>query len=306
VQPVLPGPRTLDFGDILSSSFTLLGRCLGDLARIVLLLSVPVAALRAIQGVYLTSLQDGWIGEETATSRDVEPGEVAIFIALFLATIVLGFVVQQIAIAGSIRLLSTTVEGQPASWDDSLRFAWERKGAVFLLSILAGVGTFLFALLCLIPGIVVGVGWSVAMPVLLIEGPRGFNALGRSWDLVKPRWWATFGLLLVVGIGTAIAAGCAGSAFSGFAAATDVVAVDFVAQFVGALLSSLITLPITVAVIVILYIDLRWRADGVWLGTTWTPPPPYPAPSHGQLPPPPYPAPGYGQQPPPPPAPPVS
>ena len=35
------------------------------------------------------------------------------------------------------------------------------------------------------------------MPVLLVEGLRGRKALGRSFQLVKGRWWRTFGVIVV-------------------------------------------------------------------------------------------------------------
>src|SRR5690606_37428379 len=37
-------------------------------------------------------------------------------------------------------------------------------------------------------------------PVIFIEGKSGFAAYGRSWKLVKGKWWSTFGLLVVMSI----------------------------------------------------------------------------------------------------------
>lgn len=277
MQPILAGPRPLDFGEKLNAAFTVTGRTFADLARIVVVFTTPVAVLAAGLRSYLTTVQDDWYPvEETARrSADVEPGEVAIVVGLTFLTFVLGWIAQQLATAGSIRVLSSTIQGQPASWQESLAFAWERKGTVLWLSVVSALGTMLFTFLCVLPGIIAYVGWSVAMPVLLLEGARSTDALGRSWDLVKPRWWSVFGMLLVVGIGTAIASSCLGSSFGMAAGASDVAAVDFIGSLISAMVTNLITLPITAAVVLILYVDLRWRNEGVWLGPSGPAPYPY-------------------------------
>ena len=49
----------------------------------------------------------------------------------------------------------------------------------------------------ILPGIWLVMVWSVAVPALMFEHVGGFKALGRSFDLVRGRWWATFAALLV-------------------------------------------------------------------------------------------------------------
>ena len=51
---------------------------------------------------------------------------------------------------------------------------------------------------CIAPGIWIGIAWCLCFPALLFERIGPFKALGRSFSLVKGRWWATF-LLWIVG-----------------------------------------------------------------------------------------------------------
>ena len=52
-------------------------------------------------------------------------------------------------------------------------------------------------LLLVIPGIWLFVMYAVAVPALLLERVGPVQSLKRSYRLVKGRWWATFGTLLV-------------------------------------------------------------------------------------------------------------
>lgn len=69
-----------------------------------------------------------------------------------------------------------------------------------LVSLLTAVLVALWTLLLIIPGIIFGVFYSLAIYVLLFEAKRGREAVRRSRELVSGYWWAVFGRLLVIGI----------------------------------------------------------------------------------------------------------
>jgi hypothetical protein len=66
-----------------------------------------------------------------------------------------------------------------------------------LTSILATLGVVLGSILLVIPGLILLVMWSVAIPVVVVEGLGPVAALGRSRALTKGSRWAIFGLTLV-------------------------------------------------------------------------------------------------------------
>jgi len=59
--------------------------------------------------------------------------------------------------------------------------------------------------LLVIPGILVGVYTCLSLFTFVIDGKRGFGALIESYSLVKGRWWATFGRLVLLAIVCAVA-----------------------------------------------------------------------------------------------------
>ena len=52
----------------------------------------------------------------------------------------------------------------------------------------------------IIPGIILAIMYSLALPVLLIEKKGVFESMSRSRQLVSHRWGKTFGTFLVLGI----------------------------------------------------------------------------------------------------------
>jgi hypothetical protein len=75
------------------------------------------------------------------------------------------------------------VAGRPASMGDAFRRAVRPQ--YWLTQLLAGVGAFLGAMCCLIPGIHVMLLWAVAVPVMAEEGLFHSTALGRSAELMR-------------------------------------------------------------------------------------------------------------------------
>jgi hypothetical protein len=131
---------------------------------------------------------------------------------------------------------------------------------VVLYYVLVGVGL----LLCIAPGVFVGVAWVVAIPALLTEGIRGRKALRRSYRLVKGRWWPSFGLAALALV------------FAGFISyavqllffvplltdAGDSVPVVLVANTLASVTSSALSTPLIAAFATVLYFDLRVRKEG--------------------------------------------
>src|SRR2546428_1225056 len=102
-----------------------------------------------------------------------------------------------ISSAAVLRAVSVAYLGGTPDWRDSLKAATSRLRSLIWLGFLMFGGLVLAAVALILPAIWVGVAWSVAFPVLIAEGQRGTKALGRSFGLVKGRWWPTFGALFL-------------------------------------------------------------------------------------------------------------
>lgn len=64
----------------------------------------------------------------------------------------------------------------------------------FVAALAVGIG---FVLL-VVPGLILLTIWAVFEPVIVLEGPPGFQALGRSRDLVRGNGWRVFQVVLIL------------------------------------------------------------------------------------------------------------
>ena len=218
---------------------------------------VPVQVLNVLITLSLpdTSITAG----ATTTSSDSEWAGVA----ALLLILVINIVSSALAEAACLKAVSDTYLGTETGWRASLRFGFRRLGSLLWLTLIHGVIVLLGFVACIAPGVWLYVAWSVAVPVLLIEGTRGFGALGRSFNLVRRRWWPTAGILLLANLlATAVAAGIGLLALPLLIAGRDNEFVYDLANGVFGAVASVLTIPFVAAVVAVIYFDLRVRKEG--------------------------------------------
>jgi hypothetical protein len=101
----------------------------------------------------------------------------------------------------------------------------------------------------------------VSIEALVVEGRRGTQAMGRSWELVGGHWWHAFGTLLVAALLTGLVNALITAPFSG---------TNWFVQGLVAAVATVVTLPYGVLVGVLLYLDLRARKEQLTLETLRT------------------------------------
>lgn len=261
-SPSAPPLRPLGIGEILDVAIKIFWRHKGQLVRIVLLVSAPVAVLTNL--ITFSAVPDRGSGfGETTTTETANGRDIGIAITAFVLAGVLGWVATSIATAACFKAIGEAYVGGTPSWKDSLRFVGRRLHSVLWLLVFGGFLTALGFLFCLVPGIYLAVAFSVVMPVLLMEGLRGRKALGRSRHLIEGRWWAAAALLLV----GAILTGVISSVLSGVVSAvtfTDTgkqTFVAFLATTLAAVVTAVVTTPFKAAYTSVLYFDLRVRKE---------------------------------------------
>ena len=155
--------------------------------------------------------------------------------------------------------------GQPIDWVASIREAGGRLGALLWLAILWAVLVFAGLIAFILPGIWLIVVWSVSVPALMFEHVGSFKALGRSFDLVRNRWWATFAEMLVAIIMVAIVTFVIGFVITEITKGLEVGSIGgwLAFSWLSSVLSGLITFPFVSAVIAVIYIDLRVRKEAL-------------------------------------------
>jgi hypothetical protein len=127
--------------------------------------------------------------------------------------------------------------------------------------ILVVLGCYLGMILLIVPGIILFVMWSVAVPVVVVEGVGPIQALGRSRALTKGSRWAIFGLSLVAIILFMIIS-LAIYGFN-FAAMSTAMQSPDITRVIATGLVSCVTTVLMYAGIAAIYSELRMIKEGV-------------------------------------------
>lgn len=248
------GAGQLGVGEILGAAFDLYRKQAANLWTIVALILLPAQVLVwIIDRVSLTGITVARSGTIYTSGSTVLPA---------LAVVVIGFLAGVLTIGALSKCLVDAYTEHPTDWRHSLAFAGNRLGPLLVLAILSGVLLAIGYILLIIPGIYLTVTWSVATPALIFEGIGGVAALKRSYELVKGRWWVTFGALLA-GLVAVIAASFIITLILGGIASSGSVDVILTLGAISRFISALLTYPLLAAIAAVIYVDLRARKEGV-------------------------------------------
>jgi hypothetical protein len=280
--------RPLGLGEIIDTAFKIYTRHWRALMLLVAVVVVPAGI-----GSYL--ILDAAVPPDLAQQLN-DPNPVIDQALLedmlrFLGAAALAAVIQSgaavLAAAGSVRAVAEIYLGAEPDWRTSLVTAFRRLPVVFVTGLLivvaiavlsAGVwllvrvtasassGGGALVALALIAWLVVvpwlTISWVPAIPVLVIEGTSPSGALTRSFNLVRRRWWPTFGTLLTTWLIVAVLSGITSRIIQAFLP-------DGGGTVSGLALSvaiAIATTPFVVVVLAVLYFDLRTRREPFDLG----------------------------------------
>jgi hypothetical protein len=243
-------PRQMGIGEILSTAFQFYQRHWRTLLAIAAVVVVPFTLLQ-----YLLGDQVRTRGEETANGVVIETATWAVGIA-GLVTALAGLLMFLVLTGAITRAVAAEVAGEDPGVEQSYRFGFHRIWSVLLVSVLVGLATVGGLILLIIPGIYIGVRLAVSIEALVVEGRRGTQAMGRSWELVGGHWWHAFATLLVAWLLIGVVNAVITAPFSG---------AGWFVQAVAAAVATVVTLPYGVLVGVLLYLDLRARKESLTL-----------------------------------------
>ena len=110
-----------------------------------------------------------------------------------LVAVVASFVLQAAVVHASV----VDLNGGKASFGDSLRVGMSNFLPVLGISILMTIGIAFGMILLIVPGVMMAVAWSVAVPAQVVEKTGVFQSFSRSAELTRGSRWAIFGLFFV-------------------------------------------------------------------------------------------------------------
>lgn len=252
-----PAPlRPLGVAEILDGAVRLARRN----ARSVLIVSVPYALVATVATALL---QYGALeAQDAATAAALG----TLVLTAGLATVLTGLLAP---------LYTSDLLGVRSTTGDSLRRVGRRALPLLLLGLVISLGEGAGLLACLVGGVWLWGIWAVAAPAFVLERAGVRAALGRSRALVAGSFWRVWGIRALGWLLTYILSQLIVVPFDALAAAlTDVNPLDTSARAAsagmyvaivagGQLISSALLSPVTAAIDVLLYTDLRMRKEGM-------------------------------------------
>jgi membrane-bound ClpP family serine protease len=177
-----------DIGQLLADGFRLWTRHFPVFFTLALVVVVPVRLL--VDGVWGGTLDD-WDATGAGTAESGPAAVSALCDALVIPVLVTAMHVIAVLDLG---------EGRTPSLSRSISGALRVVGPIALVVVLYSLAVGLGLVLLVIPGIWLSVKYYFGAQAVVVDGRRGIAALKRSSELVEGAWWATFGVLIVIGI----------------------------------------------------------------------------------------------------------
>ena len=257
--------RPLNLGETLDASIKIVRARWRVLAMVMVVVSLPI---QLVDMLIIQSTTDVYeVGSSFASSSTTSAtryGDEGAYLAGQAVIQLLGLLGYLIGTVACYRAIADSYVGRDTTAEESLRFAAHHAARTLWLTILLVVLLIPAFVALVLPGLWLAVAWSVAIPVLLVEGLGGMAALRRSFHLVKDRWWATCGRLVVAYILVSVITGVVTvvplALTRGVIDDTSFGAllIEHAANFV----VSLVTTPFIAAVTTLIYFDLRVRKEG--------------------------------------------
>lgn len=181
--------ESFDMGRVVSRTFGTIGRNAPAFVALAILMVIPQLVLSLYLGV--------GIG---ARAAQIDPTKLlhnyGMMLIVMLVSMIFGAILQAALVHGTV----SDLNGKKASFGTCLSTGIGTCLPVIGLSIVLAVGLMLGFILLIVPGVILFLAWSVAVPVLVIEKTGVFATLGRSAELTKGHRWAILGLAVVVWI----------------------------------------------------------------------------------------------------------
>jgi hypothetical protein len=262
VQATTPELRPLSVGEVLDVAIKIFFRNATTLFAIVLPIVAPV---QLFSSLVQTSAESDEAFTSTSPTGEVtfDWGQFWLIVTGFVVILLLAVVASTLATGACFKAVGDAYLGERPTAKGSLAFALRRVHSIVWVTVLGGFLALLGLIACIIPGVWLYVSFAVAVPALLMEGVRGFRALGRSRELVKGRWWPAFGIILL----GSLLAGIVNGAITGVLGAASLAnpdneVVSVVLGAIGGTVASTLTTPFQAAYVTVLYFDLRVRKEG--------------------------------------------
>lgn len=214
--------QELPLGEVVSKTFDLYRR---DFPKYLVLFLVVEAIAGAIDTLIQRAVVLPAVPPAGSTPQDVlnwMPGYFGAVISLAALSAIAALVLYPLAVGGAVKMASEEVLTGRADLVESVRFTVTRIVWLWVVGIVVGIIVSAGFVALVVPGIILSIMFSLAVPVVVIE-KLGLGSLDRSRRLVGERWLKTFALFIVFGVVIGVASVVVGAVSSLFGDASTFV-----------------------------------------------------------------------------------
>ena len=195
-QPVIEFYKLRDFGAKMNATIEFLRENIGRLFLNLLFIAGPVALLMSLLMTNLFSSFTDAVGlEDDAQALNFLALMGGNYFLILLVSWLAGSMVITVSFT-YIRLYNEGVAKETAV-GDVLKLALKKYGGVLLLGILVTLIVFFSFFFFILPGIFMLFVLPLCFATYMFEDIAAPSALGRTFTLLKGKWWSTFGIGIV-------------------------------------------------------------------------------------------------------------
>ena len=189
--------KVRDFGQIIGDSFLFLSKNFKKLFKSLAFIVLPFGLLGTTAAAFFQYKLLGIIQYKNPLGIfDVDSISKAGW--SYLLTIVFAIISYTLNIIITYRYITLAEKGEPNDVKDLWIYAKKDFFKIFFSSLGIFFMVIVGIVLCFLPGIYVGVVFTLIFPIMLTENEDFFDAVSRSFKLISNNWWQTFGVLLVM------------------------------------------------------------------------------------------------------------
>ncbi|WP_258102362.1 hypothetical protein [Marinoscillum pacificum] len=197
-----------DFGQKINVTIEYIRYNFGPLMKMILIVVIPMGILSSLAlGNYFSVIGDFANPEASDAERLGVMGQMGMTYLMIFGVSIFTYSLMVSAVYNYIK---TRDENPNPDFMEVLRGSFKHVPGLIGIMIITAFASFIGFFVFILPGIYLGVVMSLAVPIYIFEQEGIGNALGKSFKLIKDKWWSTFGLMLI----TTIIAGAASYIFA--------------------------------------------------------------------------------------------
>ncbi|UYZ59294.1 hypothetical protein [Hymenobacter latericus] len=258
--------RRRDFGQKFEATFAFLGKHGGNLYRVLL---VPmVVTMAAMAGLFFSVLSSAFAGGSPSSVQ-------VMMMPAYIGLVIIAMLAMLATYTMMYAFVKRRMESPDATAPLTAAEVWAEARPHMLplvgYGIVAGICVALGFMLLIIPGVYLTMAMYLLPCVIVFEGADLGQTLSRCVGLIRGKWWSTFGLMFVGGLGVGILSAAVGGViglvlgFMGFFSSDEFGSAGFALIQSVQMALNMALYPVLFLLLMFQYFNLVERRDGVSL-----------------------------------------